>query len=247
VRPKSIQPFFQLRSQLLIRRPVRFPTSPHQKVPCLTPIPEARQDYTAQDLTQASLEPVPLHDRVSVPRHDETGSRIQRGGSRVEDVQVARPAPLPPLKQRTDLAAPRDPPRSWQTLLPATSIRCRSHQRLDRYFELFETAKRLRPLRLRRFSTSRPARVLMRARNPCLFKRFRRRGRYVGLPIKLPQDPVFASCKAKYYSAIAVKRSRISGAWTRAGATPPRRFTRPQAPFGIVSPHLTVDLSTGGI
>jgi hypothetical protein len=48
------------------------------------------------------------------------------------------------------------------------------------YFLPTATARRLRPRRRRRFSTSRPRRVRIRARNPCLFVRFRLRGRYVG-------------------------------------------------------------------
>src|SRR5690606_36339440 len=45
------------------------------------------------------------------------------------------------------------------------------------------TVRRRRPRRRRRFRTARPDRVCIRARNPCLFFRFRLLGWYVGLPI----------------------------------------------------------------
>jgi hypothetical protein len=48
------------------------------------------------------------------------------------------------------------------------------------------TASRLRPFLRRLLSTSRPQRVLIRARNPCLRIRFRLRGRYVGCTSYLP-------------------------------------------------------------
>lgn len=51
------------------------------------------------------------------------------------------------------------------------------------YFDPTLTARRFRPRRRRAFSTLRPPRVFMRARKPCLFRRFRFRGLYVGLPM----------------------------------------------------------------
>jgi hypothetical protein len=44
------------------------------------------------------------------------------------------------------------------------------------YLEPISTTRRARPRRRRRFSTARPPRVAIRARNPCLFFRFRFRG-----------------------------------------------------------------------
>jgi len=51
------------------------------------------------------------------------------------------------------------------------------------YFDPVDTTRRLRPFLRRRFSVCRPALVLMRARKPCLFFRFRLRGLYVGFPM----------------------------------------------------------------
>lgn len=47
-------------------------------------------------------------------------------------------------------------------------------------FEGRETAKLLRPFLRRLFKISRPQRVFIRARKPCLFTRRRLRGLYVG-------------------------------------------------------------------
>jgi hypothetical protein len=49
------------------------------------------------------------------------------------------------------------------------------------YFEPTVTTSRRRPCRRRRLRVSRPPLVRMRARNPCLFFRFRFRGLYVGI------------------------------------------------------------------
>src|SRR5690606_29998923 len=136
---------------------------------------------------EATFDPVPSGGRSLVARHDHAHPGISHGGRGVQDVQVGRPAPLPPLKQRTDLLATRDPPRARQPLPPTLIARRCCHLPPEFYFEPTATTSRLRPFFRRRLSTSRPARVLIRARNPCLLRRFRFRGRYVGLPIQLPR------------------------------------------------------------
>src|SRR5690606_3671131 len=119
---------------------------------------------------------------VLVPRDHEPRPRMRNGGRGVEDVQVRRPAPLPPLEKPTELAAPRDPPGPRKTSGPRTTPRSRAHGRTA-YFEPVATVRRLRPFFRRRLIAARPPAVLIRARNPCLFFRFRLRGRYVGLPM----------------------------------------------------------------
>jgi len=56
------------------------------------------------------------------------------------------------------------------------------------------TVSARRPRRRRRFSVARPAFVLMRERNPCLLRRLRFRGLYVGfiLPVPRPERAVRA-------------------------------------------------------
>ena len=58
----------------------------------------------------------------------------------------------------------------------------RRHQ-APAYLSGSRTVRRLRPFLRRRLSTSRPQRVSMRVRNPCVRTRRLLRGRYVGLPI----------------------------------------------------------------
>jgi hypothetical protein len=80
-------------------------------------------------------------------------------------------------------------------VLPSFRIRCSSWRRVIRaapgylkdhaaaYFDGSFTTRRLRPFFRRRLRTSRPHRVSIRARNPCVRMRRLFRGRYVGLPI----------------------------------------------------------------
>ena len=63
------------------------------------------------------------------------------------------------------------------------------------YLEPTDTTSRRRPFRRRRVSVFRPARVLMRARKPCLFFRFRFRGLYVGIMAGGPLVPGCVSAK----------------------------------------------------
>jgi hypothetical protein len=53
----------------------------------------------------------------------------------------------------------------------------------EAYFDGSFTVRDLRPFFRRRFRTSRPHRVDIRARNPCFRMRRLLRGLYVGLPI----------------------------------------------------------------
>jgi hypothetical protein len=55
------------------------------------------------------------------------------------------------------------------------------------YFEGSCTVRRLRPFFRLRLRTSRPHRVAMRVRNPCVRMRRLLRGRYVGLPMGTPK------------------------------------------------------------
>jgi hypothetical protein len=120
---------------------------------------------------------------VPVPRHDHADPRMRHGGSGVEDVQMGRPAPLPPSQNITDLRALRDPPLTRQPSSLCVRMRRRCHTPPGYCFLPMETTRRLRPCLRRRFRIFRPAFVAIRARKPCLFFRFRLCGRYVGIPM----------------------------------------------------------------
>lgn len=88
---------------------------------------------------------------------------------------------------------------------------------LPSYFEPMVTTRRLRPFRRRRFSASRPARVLIRARNPCLFFRLRLRGLYVGFPICVSSGSLSRRAELGIISA-RWEWGQLSAARTRVGA-----------------------------
>src|SRR5690606_38593368 len=132
-----------------------------------------------QDLAQPPLHAVATHDGLTIAGDDNADARMCNGGSGVEDVQMGRPAPLPPTKNRLDVGASRQPSLARQPLSAATG---RAHRSAG-YFLPIVTTRRLRPLRRRLLRIFRPAFVAIRARNPCLFLRLRLCGRYVGMPM----------------------------------------------------------------
>lgn len=80
--------------------------------------------------------------------------------------------PAPPFgKAVADISGPREPVGPPETLAVRQALPC---------FDGIETVSRFRPFLRRRDSTSRPHRVAMRARNPCLAIRRLLRGRYDG-------------------------------------------------------------------
>jgi hypothetical protein len=96
---------------------------------------------------------------------------------------MGRPAPLPPSEDRPDLRATRDPLRTRQPPSPSSWMGRRRHLAPAYCFLPTTTTRRFRPCLRRRFRILRPAFVAIRARNPCLFFRFRLCGRYVGIPM----------------------------------------------------------------
>lgn len=91
------------------------------------------------------------------------------------------------------------------------------------YFDGSFTVSRLRPFLRRRLSTSRPHRVSIRARNPCLRMRRLLRGRYVGLPIStLLQTAASSDYKRAKDRSLPIDCQRLSLARNR------ERLTFPQ-------------------
>jgi hypothetical protein len=78
-----------------------------------------RQDIPPERLPQPSLDQVPRDGVVPVLRDHDTDAWMRVGGSGIEDVQVDRPAPFPPMKDRTDVCASRQTARPRQSLGPA--------------------------------------------------------------------------------------------------------------------------------
>ena len=166
----------QLIPELLERHVVRLPSGPDQEVQIPRVGVQPRQHLESPDLTQSASQPVAIHDRVAVLWHDRPEACTGCGGSREEDVEFGRPPPLSPPQQATDLArAPnsshgREAYFGWRPRLGGCAD----------YFEPTSTTSRRRPFLRRLDSVLRPARVLIRARNPWVFFLFRFRGLYVG-------------------------------------------------------------------
>ena len=84
---------------------------------------------------------------------------------------MLRPVTLTMRQTPADVRAPGQPFGSLQILFPRQEPPC---------FDGTETVNRFRPFFRRRESTSRPQRVAIRARKPCLLIRRRFRGLYDG-------------------------------------------------------------------
>lgn len=116
------------RHQLLVEFPVfgaiGFPARPHEQIGAQARAVESRQHLPPQDLAQPSLHAIAIHDPRAVTRHDDANPRTCFGGRGVVDVQVARPAPLPPLNDPAYLRPAGDPSRSRQALVRRTLTAC---------------------------------------------------------------------------------------------------------------------------
>lgn len=123
VPPSCFQPVDQLGAQLAEGRTVRLAPRPDQHIPALFEAPHTRQDLPPEDLAQPPLQPVPIHDPPTMPRNDQTDTRERDGGSGVIDVQMARPAPLPPYENLSDLRPLRQPPETRKPLRPTALLR----------------------------------------------------------------------------------------------------------------------------
>jgi hypothetical protein len=88
-----------------------------------------------------------------------------------DDFKMLRPATLTQRETPADVGAPGEPVSSLQALASRQEPPC---------FDGMETVSRLRPFFRRRDNTSRPQRVAIRARKPCLLIRRRFRGLYDG-------------------------------------------------------------------
>ena len=88
-----------------------------------------------------------------------------------DDFQMSRPMAAADRQTVANLRGARQPPKAAQALWRRQEPPC---------FVGSEMVSRLRPFFRRRESTSRPHRVAIRARKPCLLIRRRLRGRYEG-------------------------------------------------------------------
>ena len=128
---------------------------------------EPRQHIAPPDFPQSSAQPVAPDRRLPQPRYDHGQPRTADRGRPSEQIEVIRSSALPlcddlaQVRGASDAGRPRQPlgrQRPW----------C---------LDPVRTVSRLRPFLRRRASVSRPHRVFMRVRNPCLLMRFRFRGR----------------------------------------------------------------------
>ncbi len=96
--------------------------------------------------------------------------------------RMARLIVRPPHIEKSEGSAVARPLHSLEVRFPMQSGRARKPLVRQRppCFEGTFTVRRLRPFFRRRDNTSRPHRSAIRARKPCLFRRLRLRGRYVG-------------------------------------------------------------------
>jgi hypothetical protein len=83
------------------------------------------------------------------------------------------PRPRLPSRRSPRISLPRRTRISRGSCSPSGATPPRRGAPTERYFEPTFTVSRLRPCRRRRFSASRPPRVFILARKPCLFSRFR--------------------------------------------------------------------------
>ena len=146
---------------------VRGGPRPHRDVRRIT---QLREDLAAADFPDPAPEPVAPDGRVTIARHDHRESRTADRGRPGEQIQVIRSAALPLCHDCAKFSSARQAGRLGQP------FRCHPPWCLDPV----RTVRLLRPFLRRRLSVSRPHRVAMRARNPCLLIRFLFRGRYVG-------------------------------------------------------------------
>jgi len=121
-------------------------------------------------------------------RHDPAHPRPARrsrphapGPTGKVDVESGGPLSGSMPQQSPDLPSPTDPGRSRKPLV----LRLR-HGSQAGFLDPGRTTRDRRPRRRRRLSVARPPLVRMRARKPCLFKRLRFRGLYVGFIFGLP-------------------------------------------------------------
>ena len=156
---------------------VRLPSGPDQEVQIPRVGVQPRQHFESPDLTQPTPQTVAIHDGVPVLGHDHPEACTRSGGSREEDVEFGRPPSLPPPQQAPDFAGA---PNSSQGRKAYFGWRPRLGGGYAVYFEPTSTTSLRRPFLRRLDSVLRPARVLIRARNPWVFFLFRFRGLYVG-------------------------------------------------------------------
>jgi hypothetical protein len=136
-------------------------------------------DQVATDrFTQMALEPVSLHVGVSVFRNDEPNTGMMQKGSDSPELEMLGQDALPIARHRVKVGSPGQPIRAWKAKI----------NQAPAYLVGSLTVSLFRPFFRLRLNTSRPHRVDIRVRNPCVRIRRLLRGRYVGLPITSSED-----------------------------------------------------------
>jgi hypothetical protein len=131
----------------------------------------------ARQLAQPSLEPVPIDRGMRIFWHHEADTRVGkiRGRSRRADIEVRHAETSPGASDSVEVIAAGQPVASRKNRAGGYSP--------PAYFDGSRTVRRFRPFFRRRLKTSRPQRVDMRVRKPCVRIRRLFRGRYVGFPM----------------------------------------------------------------
>ena len=163
---KRRQPLLQFLGQIPRAGPVRRRTGPDHQIY----VGELGQDSSARTLPQSASEIVPRHRRRAVARHHDPEPRMAQVIGPPGNVQLGSSTGIAGASHRLEIRLAQNPPTPWQRL---------GRQRPP-CFDGSKTASFFRPFLRRRFKTSRPQRVFIRARKPCLFSRRLFRGRYVG-------------------------------------------------------------------
>jgi hypothetical protein len=175
-RPPSIQP---LPDRPAVSGSAEYASRRALTSTCAGPSSANRGRISVRRISQTALQQVAVDDPPAVPRHDHADPGTCEGEGE-SDVQVGRPAPLPPCEHGADLRSAREAPRSRQPPVTGAAARRRAHLG-RRYMLPTETTRRLRPFFRRRLSASRPPWHPGRA---MLVLRLRLRGLYVGFPMQ---------------------------------------------------------------
>ena len=124
--PSSFHPKDELVPQYAECCLVGFAASADQHIRVYLRACQSGQHLEPKYFPKLTLQSIPSNRGLLVSRHDDARPRMRNGRSGVEDVQMGRPAPLPPLKECPDLFAASDSPRARQ-LAPGFAASRRFH------------------------------------------------------------------------------------------------------------------------
>lgn len=161
-----LRPRAEIGGENLMVGAVRGRARPHDEVQRF----ERRQHAPPHYLAKLPTQTVPRDGRSAESRNHESKAGMPQGVGAPVNVQSRRAVPAARPLHCLEIARAGQPPTRRQAFAGQPPP-C---------FDGTRTVNRLRPFRRRRLRISRPHRVFIRARNPCLLLRRRFRGRYVG-------------------------------------------------------------------